>query len=426
MSRFFDSASRGGAAVGAAPVPRRPDPLDDALAAPVASGDVPGLAWTVWREGATRSGAAGVQDLASCAPMRRDTLFRVASLTKPVTAVAAMILVEEGFLELDAPIDPWLPELRDRRVVRRLDGPLDDTVPAARPITPRDLLTMRIGLGAVFADPAASPLLTRMGELGLAPGPGLFDGDADDYLERLASLPLACQPGRRWLYHTGMDVLGLLVSRVTGMRLGDFMHERVFEPLGMRDTGFHVPKENLGRLATCYERDGNGALVPCPELLGPDPSVPPRLELGGSGLVSTVDDFAAFGRMLLAGGAVDGRRIISPESVSMMTTDQVPAEVKAVSPFYPGFWDTYGWGLGMAVVTAPDGIPPAPGRFGWWGGTGTTFFCDPATGTVAVLMFQRMMTRPDDTETGEAFLKLALAGPGGHAATGRGRDWKDR
>lgn len=381
-----------------------------ALDGHIGSGNVPGLVALVARGLTADVHVAGVRDIKSGAPMQRDTIFAVASIGKPITAVAALMLVEEGILDLDEPVDRWLPELANRRVIRSLEADLDDTVPARRPITLKDLLTMRMGLGAVFADAASSPLLKRMAELELAPGPKLFSHPAEEYMRRIGSLPLLHHPGERWLYHTGMDVAGVLIERASGKKLGDFQRERIFEPLGMKDTGFWVPPEKAERLATCYRRKPEtGELQVWNPASGSDFLKPPPFEAGGGGHVSTVDDFLAFGRMLLNKGLYADRRILQQSTIAEMLTDQISENVKAASPFFPGFWETHGWGLGVAVITTPDHISPRPGRFGWWGGFGTTFFADPNSDTVALLFTQRMMGGADDTKMSEEFLKLAFS-----------------
>lgn len=387
------------------------DRLGAALDARVDDGGLPGFVALVAREEAVHVHVGGVRSLATGAPMRRDTIFRVASMTKPVTAAAALRLVEDGVLDLDGPVDHWLPELADRRVIRSLDSDLDDTVPATRSITLRDLLTMRMGLGAVFAEAVDSPLLRRMAELEVAPGPHLFDRSPDEYMRRIGSLPLIHQPGEGWLYHTGYDVAGVLIARASGTSLGEFMRDRIFDPLGMRDTGFHVPEDKHDRLAAAYMRDpDSGELVEWDSAENSRFASPPAFEAGGGGLVSTVDDFNAFGRMLLDGGRAHGERILSPESVAAMTTDQIDSAAKDAWPFFPRFWETHGWTLGMAVVTAADDIAAVPGRFGWWGGYGTTFFADPHTDSVAILLTQRMMGGADDTEMSNAFVRRAISG----------------
>jgi CubicO group peptidase (beta-lactamase class C family) len=403
------AAAAGLALSGALPAWGTQDPIADLqalLRGSVEKGNPPGLVALIARGDDVRAEVAGLRDVATAAPMERDTVFAVASIGKPVTAVSALMLVEDGVLDLDDPVDPWLPELAGRRVIRSLDADLDDTVPVARPITLRDLLTMRMGLGAIFADPAGSPLLARMAELGLAPGPKLFGHGPDEYMARLGELPLVHQPGERWLYHTGLDVAGVLVARASGMSLGAFQRERIFEPLGMTDTGFHGP---AGRLATGYWRNPETGVLEVwnPAAAEAGFAEPPAFEAGGGGHVSTVDDFLAFGRMLLGGRASRGQRLLSEASVAEMLTDQITPAQKAASPWFPpDFWETHGWGLGVAVRTAP--AEPA-GRFGWWGGFGTAFWCDPAIDTVALLFTQRMMRGPDDVALAEAVLEAAFA-----------------
>lgn len=380
------------------------DTLHHSLDETVSAGGVPGLVALVARGQDVWTHAAGVRDLDTGAPMTRDTLFAVASIGKPITAVAALMLVQDGVIGLDDPVEPWLPELADAQVLRSMNSALDDTIAAERPITLRDVLSMRMGLGIILADPADSPIAAQMQELGVAPGPRIYGGDADSFMARLGSLPLAHQPGERWLYHTGIDVAGVLVARASGMSLGDFQRQRIFEPLGMSDTGFFGPAE---RLATVYMRDPEtGAFDFWNPASGGGFDEAPPFEAGGSGHVSTVDDFHAFGRFVLDGGVAGGQRLLSEELITEMLTDQITPEQKAASPWFPAdFWDTHGWGLGVALRTAPDS---ARGRFGWWGGFGTSFWCDPATDTVAVLFTQRMMGGPDDTAISEDFLAAAF------------------
>src|SRR5437868_4621720 len=229
--------------------------MHNVMAGYVERGDVPGLVTLVSRRGEVHVDALGTMAVGGRDPMRRDTIFRIASMTKPITAAAAMILVEECMLRLDEPVDPWLPELADRKVLRAIDSPLDDTVPAHRPITLRDLLTFRLGIGAVMAPPGTYPIQKAIDEAGLAPGPNVSSLTPDEWMARLAGLPLLHQPGERWMYHTGSDVLGVLIARATGMSLGDFLHERIFAPLGMKDTAFSLPAAKLDRLATCYRTE---------------------------------------------------------------------------------------------------------------------------------------------------------------------------
>jgi CubicO group peptidase (beta-lactamase class C family) len=229
--------------------------MHDVMASHVASGRMPGLVTLISRHGEIHVHAIGVKAFGSSEPMRRDTIFRVASLTKPVIAVAAMILVEEGKLRLDDPVDQLLPELKDRKVLRSLDSPLDDVVPANRPITLRDLLTFRLGYGAVMVFPDKYPIQKAMSEAGIAPSANLFTGSADELMQRFGKLPLIHQPGEKWLYNSGSDILGVLITRVSGKTLGAFLQERLFAPLGMKDTGFDVPEPKIDRLPVCYSTD---------------------------------------------------------------------------------------------------------------------------------------------------------------------------
>lgn len=382
----------------------RLDRMASALRGPVERGEVAGLVALVARRDTVHVEVIGARDIAACTPMRRDSIFRIASMTKAVLAAAAMILVEETRLRLDDPVDPWLPELADRKVLRAPDGPVDDTVPARRPITLRDLLTMRFGLGVIMAPPGSHPIQQAMQEAGVAPSPDPIRFTADDYMRRLGSLPLVHQPGERWLYHTGYDVLSVLIARATGMALGEFLAERIFAPLGMADTGFHVPEAKLDRLATCYRTGDDGRLAVQDAARGGEWSRPPAF---GTELVSTADDYLAFARMLLNDGRHGDHRILSRPAVKLMMTDQISQAQKAVSPFFPGFWDSNGWGFGGAVTTRRDDVAASPGRYGWHGGFGTTFMIDPKEELVVLLLLQRLMRSPDDARIGSDALTLA-------------------
>jgi CubicO group peptidase (beta-lactamase class C family) len=363
---------------------------------------IPGLVALVHQRGREHVEAIGTLALDGNAPMRRDTIFRLASMTKPVTAVGAMILVEECKLRLNDPVDTWLPELKDRQVLRTIESPLDDTVPAKRPITLRDLLTFRSGYGEVGFIAPTSALQMAMVEARLPLSTWPFAGTADQFMQALGALPLAFQPGERWLYHMGSEILGVLIARITGTPLATFLGERIFEPLGMQDTGFSVPEEKLDRLATCYGTDiVTGVFGVLDEARGGTVARPPVFESGGGGLVSTVDDMLAFGQMLLAKGAYGRERILSRLAVELMTTDQLTAEQKAASPFFEHFWSTRGWGLGVSMITARQDIADVPGRFGWDGAFGTSWYADPREELVGVLMTQR---RPDMLQIPEVIL----------------------
>ncbi|WP_281906521.1 serine hydrolase domain-containing protein, partial [Phytohabitans aurantiacus] len=228
-------------------------------------------------------------------PMRRDTIFRMASTSKPVSVSATMVLLDECRLRLDDPVDPWLPELADRRVLTRVDGPLDDTVPARRPITVRDLLTSTFGLGMDMTM-LGTPIMAAIFEQGLTPNLPEPMPEPDEWMRRLGTLPLAYQPGERWQYQISNDLLGVLVARVTGQTFDKFLRERVFDPLGMTDTGFHVPADKIDRLPTLYAPDpATGEYHVWDEPANGRWSLqPPPFPGGGGGLVSTVDDYHAY------------------------------------------------------------------------------------------------------------------------------------
>ena len=288
--------------------------LHEVLAGYVERGAVPGVVALLARHGETHVETIGGKTLGGGDPIRRDTIFRIASMTKPITAAAAMILVEECRLRLDEPVDRLLPELAGRRVLKRLDGPLDDTVPAKRPITVRDLLTFRLGFGIVMAPPGTYPIQRAASELDLGQGPPQPQTPPapDEWIRRFGTLPLMHQPGERWMYNTGSDVLGVLIARASGQPFETFLRERIFEPLGMNDTGFSVPAAKLDRLATSYWTNSEtGALEVYDKAEGGQWSRPPAFPSGGGGLVSTVDDYLAFARMLLNNGKHDGERILS-------------------------------------------------------------------------------------------------------------------
>ena len=372
--------------------------MHDIMAGYVERGEMPGLITLVARRGEVHVDLIGMKAAGSSEAMRRDTIFRIASLTKPVTAAAAMILVEECKLRLDDPVDRLLPELADRKVLMRVDGPLEDTVPAHRPITVRDLLTFRLGFGMVMAPPDSTPILKALGERGLAQGPPspATTPPPDEWIRRLGTLPLMHQPGERWMYHTGSEVLGILIARASGQPFETFLRERLFEPLGMKDTGFSVPAAKLDRLATSYwSNPESGAFERYDAAEGGQWSRPPAFPSGGGGLVSTVDDYLAFGQMMLDGGKHGSERLLSRLSVEAMTTDQLtPAQKAASDDLAAGFFDSHGWGFGVAMVTRRDGVAAVPGQFGWDGGLGTSWRSDPREETVGILMTQRAWESP--------------------------------
>jgi CubicO group peptidase (beta-lactamase class C family) len=358
-------------------------------------GDVTGLVALVARHGEVHTSGIGTVT-ADGAPAGQDTIFRISSMTKPVTAVAAMILVEECRLRLDDPVDDLLPELAGRRVLRRLDGPLDDTVPADRPILVRDLLTFTMGLGLIFAPPGTVPLADAMSDPALGQGPPAPAAFAapDEWLARLGKLPLAHQPGTAWMYNTGADVLGVLIARATGQPLGSFLAERIFGPLGMRDTGFSVPPADIGRLATSRGQDfATGQPAIYDEAAGGQWSAPPAFGSGAAGLVSTMPDYFAFADMLRRGGSYGGGRILSRPSVELMTSDRLTFGQKAAGGLGATFFDDNGWGFGMSVVTRRTGARSA-GTYGWDGGLGSVWHNDPAEDITMILLTQQMWSSP--------------------------------
>ena len=369
--------------------------MRDVMAGHVERGDLPGLVTLVSRRGEVHVAAIGMMAIGGSEPMRRDAIFRIASMTKPITAAATMILVEECKLRLDEPVDGLLPELANRRVLKLIDGPLDDTVPAKRSITVRDLLTFRMGFGSVMAPPGTYPIQKAMNDLQIGgdgpPNPSKTS-TPDEWIRRLGTLPLMHQPGERWMYHTGSDVLGVLIARVAGQPLETFLRERIFEPLGMKDTGFSVPAEKIERLPGCYRRNPEtDALEVYDDARNSEWSRPPPLPSGAGGLVSTVDDYLAFCQMMLNKGRYARERILSRPSVELMTTDQLTPAQKAGADIF--FGDNRGWGFGVAVTTRRDELW-AVGRFGWDGGLGTSGYSDPSENMVGILMTQRLMESP--------------------------------
>lgn len=367
----------------------------------VEAGETAGVAWLAERHGTVVTGAAGALGRAGRPRLGSDGVFRIASMTKPITAVAALILVEECRLRLDEPVDEFLPELADRRVLVDPTGPIDgETVAAARPITTRDVLTNRLGMGMDFTAPWPQPLLEAMGRLGLPPGapePSAAP-PADEWMKRIGTLPLLHQPGARWLYNVGSDVLGVLVERAAGQPFDRFVTERVLQPLGMLDTGFSIDALTPGaadRFTTCYHaadpETGERRVYDPPEGQW---ATAPAFPSGAGGLLSTVDDVAAFGRMLLAGGrGPDGRPILGRTSVAAMTTDQLGVASGAAPAIDP--LGVMGWGFGVGVQLRRSGPGPGAGSFGWDGGLGSSWVDDPTEGLVGVVLSTDMFAGSD-------------------------------
>ncbi|MFF0214405.1 serine hydrolase domain-containing protein [Streptomyces vinaceus] len=364
--------------------------LRDILERHVSSGSLPGAVGLVARGDRVEVAAVGSAGVEGTAPMVRDSIFRIASMTKPVTAVAVMTLVEEGLLALEDEIAPWLPELASPLVARTPASPLDDLVPAERPITVFDLLTSRAGYGfpSDFSLPAVGPLVSEVKQG--PPQPQHLPGP-DEWLKTLSGVPMLYQPGEAFLYNTCSDILGVLIARVSGQSLPEFMAERIFEPLGMADTGFCVPAGDLGRFTSLY-RGGDGGLTLADAPHGQWSSLP-AFPSGAGGLVSTADDWCAFGRMLLAQGALDGDtgRLLSAKSVRKITTDWLTPGQRAAGEM---FLEGQGWGFGGSVDVVARDPWNVPGRYGWIGGTGTAGHVTPATGAVSILLTQVEMNSP--------------------------------
>ncbi|MCZ8523029.1 serine hydrolase domain-containing protein [Paenibacillus caseinilyticus] len=368
--------------------------LRDAMSGYVERGEVPGIVAMIYRRGEVHAEAFGALTPGG-APVRRDSIFRIASMTKPIIAAAAMILVEECRLRLDDPVDELLPELAGRRVLRRLDGPVDDTVAANRPITLRDLLTFRLGFGAVMAPPGTYPIQEAIAEAGLAPSPTPPAVTPDEWMKRLGQLPLLHQPGEAWMYHTGSDILGVLIARASGQELEAFLKQRLFDPLGMKDTGFHVPAAKADRLPAVYVRDPEtGGLRVFDDPQKSAWTRPPVFASGGGGLVSTAGDYLAFCRMLLGKGRLGRERILSRPAVELMTADHLTAEQKEAAGAGRFFGGHSGWGFGGAVNLRRTQLWQTPGRFGWDGGFGTSGYTDPQEDLTGILLTQRMMESP--------------------------------
>ena len=352
----------------------------------VGDGSLPGAVAAVARGDEVAVVAAGSVDVDGTAPMTRETIFRIASLTKPIMAAAVLMLVDDGVLALDDPISRLLPELAEPVVVRTPASPVDDVVPVSRPVTVFDVLTSQAGWGFAsdFGLPAVQALF-----------PVQPDGrevrsfpPVDEWLAALARVPLLYQPGESWLYDTCSAIQGVLVARASGGSLPDFLAERLFAPLGMIDSGFTVPAATRDRFTSFYKAGQDGLILAD----APDGqwATEPAFPLGSGGLTGTVDDLLAFNRMLLAGGDP----VLSPESVRLMTTDHTTAAHREIGAL---FLDGDGWGMGGSVVGS---------RYGWVGGTGTSAHVDLAEGTVAILLTQVGADSPEAPDWMREFWRL--------------------
>ena len=357
----------------------------DVFARLVDSGYAPGAVVILSRHGDVRIEATGnlaFEGQGSTTAIAPDTICRIASMTKPIVAACAMTLVEDCTLRLDDPVDELLPELANMSVLADPNGSLENNVPANRPITLRDLLTYTLGTGMVPAAAGTIPISDALGSLHPRKSP-------DDWIRRLGELPFVCQPGERWMYDTASNVTGVLIARATGMSFGDALHERICEPLGMRDTGFRVDRECIDRMGTAYDRYDAANTMEVDDLPDGRWSRPVAFESGGGGLASTANDYLAFASAMFAGGTHLGKRVLSRPAVTLMTSDHLTPALKAVSGFWPGYFDSMGWGFGLSVRTKRTHLGPSVGSYGWPGYYGTAWYNDPAEDLTTIVFMQR-------------------------------------
>ena len=372
----------------------REDTIATTIGATIATGALSGAVTLVWRDGqVVQTTAVGWRDVEAGLPMERDTIFRIASMTKPITSTAALMLIEEGKFALDEPITHWAPEFSEMRVLRSPNGPLDETDPAERPITFDDLLTHRSGItyGYFHRGPIAAAYAEAL-------GPDIDSPVApDDWIAGLAALPLIDQPGAGFHYGCSTDLLGFLVARIEGAPLRDVLKRRIFDPLGMHDTGFTVPPENRDRRARTYGFDEAGRLA---KRLTFPAFLPERPEemiyvSGGGGLWSTVDDYLAFARMFV-GGVVDGVQLLRPETLALMASNRLTEAQRARAEVMGMSLGGHGYGMGVAVVIEPERADPlrcggGVGAVGWPGAYGGWWQADPNDGSVLIFLAHNMV-----------------------------------
>jgi CubicO group peptidase (beta-lactamase class C family) len=357
----------------------------------VDAGDLSGFVTLLFRHGeVAQVNTIGHRDIAKKLPMERDTLFRIASMTKPITSIAALMLMEEGKFQLSDPITKFAPEFADMKVLKDAQGPLDQTVPAARAITFDDLFTHRSGLAYGFS--SLGPIAH---EYGRVLGDVLNnDMGADAWMAALATLPLLYQPGERFHYSHSTDVLGFLVGRIAGMPFRDFLMQRIFKPLGMQDTDFYVPLEKRERAAIVYRLNvDKNVLEPVPFK---QYDHAPDFCGGGGGLISTADDYLKFARMMLNKGELDGQRLVRNETVELMLTNRLTPAQREI-PFLGmiPMWAGMGFGLGVSVIDAPEKLGflgmGGIGSFGWPGAFGTWWQADPVNDLIMIYLIQNSM-----------------------------------
>jgi CubicO group peptidase (beta-lactamase class C family) len=370
------------------------DPITAVIESMVDAGALAGAATLIWRDGKiVQIATVGWRDVEARLPVERDTLFRIASMTKPITSVAALMLFDEGRFALEDPITRWAPEFSHMRVLRSPDAPLDQTYPAERLITFRDLLTHTSGItyGAFHMGPISKAYEDALG------GEVDTDVEPDDWIARLAALPLIDQPGTGFHYGHSTDLLGLLIARIEHAPLGDILNRRIFDPLGMKDTGFTVPKEKRERRAGMYGFDEAGRLIKRLTATGnstlPERPEDMKYESGGGGLWSTLDDYLAFARIFVGAGEVDGLRLLRPETLTLMTSDQLTDYQRGNATLLSS---GHGFGLGVAVVLDPDKADPVicgggVGSVGWPGAWGGWWQADPIDNSVFIFLTHNMV-----------------------------------
>ena len=368
--------------------PERLAKIPAALQAYVDDGADAGFVTLLYRRGEiAQVNAVGFRDYEAKLPMERDTIFRMASMTKPVTCVAALHLMEQRGIGLADPVDKWLPEFANPKVLNDPAGPLDQTHPASRAITFADLLTHRSGIVGQFnPGPAADA----------ARGLNADDPTFDAWLKRLSAIPLVREPGSHFVYGTSHDVLGAFIQRVSGKSFGDYLKAELFDPLGMKDTGFWMPQAKQGRIAALNSRDASGKLV---SVRRPVPNAPRNYASGAGGLLSTADDYLQFARMLLNKGELGGRRYLSARTVAEFSRNWLTPEQRAEGAMgLSNFWASQGFGLGVSVTDNPDLRRPLPytgkGSYGWPGATGVWWRVDPAREFIPIFLVQNAFVPP--------------------------------
>lgn len=355
----------------------RLDMLSQAAQAQVDKGKLAGIATLVYQDGkVVHRKQHGYQDLENKVPLSEDTLYKIFSLTKPVTGTAMLMLYEEGKFQLDDPVEKYLPELKGLEVAKEA-GPNGQpiTEPADHPVTIRELMTHTAGFTyGYFSESQVDDLYKKA---------NIFDREStlEETVDKLAKIPLRQQPGTEWHYSVSVDVQARLVEVLSGMTFDAFLKERIFTPLGMNDTDFYVPEDKVERLAVSYQPEEEGGLTPLPNT---QHFTKPKMLNGGGGLISSMDDYLRFARMLLNEGELDGVRLLKPETVQAMRSNQLPEGVDAISPIYPGNQ----FGLNVAVVADAEKAVLPEGTIWWWGVQGPWAWIDPVNGIITLGMMQ--------------------------------------